>query len=282
MNLLGLEVVFTSRPSVFGGNFAGAEAEGFDDLRGFGEHHAGFAGDGDELETLGQATLGIGRVDDVDARRDAKFFTEFGEVIDGVNKLGVIAIEDGRAAHGVVEIVRADKEGVDPGDGEDLLGVLDRFDVLDHDDDEDFVIGASVVGRGVGFEIDGVELATNGALAEGRITGGAHGGFGLLPRVDHRHNDAVGAGIEHPLDVLGCVPWNARERNFAAGGDDGEAGGGGFEGDGCVLELDRQPIKAGAGHETGPGGAGHGEPCADARFAILEFGADVVGAHFNP
>src|SRR5687768_11067070 len=51
---------------VFRGSF-GTQVEGFGDFGGFGEHHAGFAGDGDELEALGEAALGGGGVNDVDA-----------------------------------------------------------------------------------------------------------------------------------------------------------------------------------------------------------------------
>jgi hypothetical protein len=177
------------------------------------------------------------------------------------------------------EIVRADEESVDARKAEDFISVFDGLFGFEHDDDEDFVVSAGVVSGGIGFKIRGVLLATDGTLAERRVTGGCDDGFGFGACVHHGNDDAVSAGIEDAFDVFGCVPGNTRKGDFAAGGDDGEASGGSFEGSGGVFEIDGEPIERGAGHKRGGGGAGKREPGADARLAALEFVADVIRAH---
>src|SRR5688572_11652167 len=51
-----------------------AQPECLGDLSGFGQHEAGFADHGDELPAFVDATLGLRRVGNVDAGRDAPCF----------------------------------------------------------------------------------------------------------------------------------------------------------------------------------------------------------------
>src|SRR2546426_6024546 len=78
---------------IFCHRFAAAQAECVGDLAGLGQHHAGFAGDGDELKTFAHPSLRGGSVKDVDARRDAVFLRCLQDVCHGVGELFVVALK---------------------------------------------------------------------------------------------------------------------------------------------------------------------------------------------
>src|SRR5439155_4996924 len=170
-------------------------------------------GDGDELETLGDPSPGCGGVKDVNVRGDAVFLCRLQNVRHGVGELFVVAVQHRLFAHRIVKVVRADERDVHPWPAEDFVGGLDRLDVFDHERHEDLVVGPGVVGRGVGVKVGGVQLAADGPFAHRLVAGGADGGFRLGARVDHRHNDSVGAGVQDALDVFARVPRDPGERN---------------------------------------------------------------------
>jgi hypothetical protein len=209
-------------------------------------------------------------------------FAQEQEIFEALDEFGMVALESGGLAEGIVEVVRADEKGVDAGNAEDFVRIGEGLAGFDHDDDEDFVVRLLVVCRGIGFEIRGRKLSADGALSDGGILRGCHNRFGFGAGVDHGHDHAVGAGVEDALDVFDGVKGDADEGNFAAGGDDGEAGGGGFEAGGRVFEFDGEPVEAGASHHARANDAGEREPGADARFTSLQFVTDVIRAHdFN-
>ena len=93
--------------------------------------------------------LGLLDAERVDARRDADLFArreDRGERFLEHIRMRRLAV---RAAHARGQIIRADEDGVDAGDREDLLEVAHRLDVLALEDDRDFVVRLGVVvGRG--------------------------------------------------------------------------------------------------------------------------------------
>ena len=106
-------------------------------------------------------------------------FRGFEHVSEGVFELLVVAVEHRLFAHRVGQIVRADEGDVESRDAENLLGSLDRLDVLDHRDDENLVVGAGVIGCGIGVEVRRMQLSADGAFAERLIARGANRGFGF-------------------------------------------------------------------------------------------------------
>jgi hypothetical protein len=123
--------------------------------------------------------------------------------------------------------------------------------VLALEHDQEFLVGVGVVIVGIGAEIEGVDAAADGAISLGRIQGGGDGVFGFLPAIDHRHDDAHGAVVEHALDVVVPIAGDAGQGRAAGIRDRGEDVACGFPIDEAVLDIDVQPIQAGAGHEPG-------------------------------
>jgi hypothetical protein len=153
--------------------------------------------------------------------------------------------------------------------------------MLGHDHDEDLVVGPGVIGRGVRVEVGGMERSANRTLADGAVAGGSHDGFGFGARIDHGHDDAPRADVEHTFDVLDAVDGNAHERGDVGVGQRDDAGAGRFHVHGRVLELEGEPVEAHARHELRGGDAGHGEPGAEGGLALFQFVANEVLFHFN-
>ena len=201
----------------------------------------------------------------------------------------VVALHGGLSPHRLEEVVGADEKGVDAGDGEDLVGPLDRVDVFGLDDDEDLVVGPLVIRAGVGAKIDGMEETAHGALAERRVAGRGHHRLGFGARVDHRHDDPEGAVVENALDVLGGVEGNAhqrhrphaaihpRKRSLRRHGAKRRHGR--LDVHRRMLEFDRQPIEADAGEQAGGRRVGEAEPRPDARLATTELLPNGVPSH---
>ena len=215
----------------------------------------------------------------MNARSDAMSLGAGQDFLQRLVELRRVAVERRGQPHRGMQIVWSYENRVDAFHAKDGMDVRHGIDVLGHDDDENLVVRLGVVGRGIGAEVRRVERAADAALADRAIARGLDHGLGFLAAVDHRHDDAPRAGIEHALDVLAGVPGDARERHNAVGRDDGEHLRGGLEGDGRVLQFDGQPFKAGLAHQVRAERVGQRDPGADGGFAALEFGTDGVGLH---
>src|SRR5258706_16125868 len=98
-----------------------------------------------------------------------------------------------------MQIVWPNEDAVNPRHTENFIGVFDGFDVFGHDDDENLVIGLRVIGRGISFEIRGMELSANGARADWSITRRGDDGLSFGASIDHGHDNSPGANVEHAL-----------------------------------------------------------------------------------
>ena len=170
-------------------------------------------------------------------------------------------------SHRVGQVVGADEDGVDAGDGVDLVGDLDGLDVLGLDDDEDLVVGVLVVLLGRAAVVDGVQAAADRAVAARGVLGRGDDRAGLVGVHDHRRDDPHRAAVEHHLDVLVLAGGDAGQRDAAGVGDGAEHQGGGLDVGVGVLHVDGQPGKPGARHEPRGDDAPQREPGADLNRA---------------
>ena len=169
------------------------------------------AGDGDHAEPL----LAADRRDrsaGVDARYHAVPLAGGDDRGEGIVEHWLAVVVARLEAEADRQVSRTDVDRVDAGDGEDLVEVGDRLSGLDHRDRRHMGVGPGAV-----------VVVTHArhhrpptARAIGHVARRAHDRLRLLPRVDHRDDDAVGAGVEHLADDAGLVPRHARDRRAAA------------------------------------------------------------------
>ena len=133
------------------------------------------------------------------------------------------------------------------GHGEDVVEVLQGGDRLDHRDDGDPFVG---IGRAAARAQPGDDR-TPAAPAGRRVAPSGDGGGGLLGAVDHRHDDALGAGVEHLADDAGLVPRHPGDRPRSAGDDRLEHPDGVAVVERAVLQVDADVVETGAGGRLG-------------------------------
>ena len=204
------------------------------------------------------------------ARGDAVFLAGCEDVIHrflgglGAGRLVVLR------THALGQIVRAHEDRVDAGDRENLVGVLDRLDMLALQDNEQFFIDVGVVIAGGRAKVERMNAAADTAVAIGRIKHGGDGVLGFLPAVDHRHDNALSAIVENAFDMVVAIRRHASQRGAASVGDRGEHVGRGLPIDEAVLHIDGQPVKPRSGHETARRDTAERQPRADRRLAGFE------------
>ncbi len=169
--------------------------------------------------------------------------------------------------HRVAQVVGTDEYGVEAGHGIDLVGDLDRIDVLGLDDDEDLVVGAAVVFLGRCAEIERVHAAADRSIAARWVLGRRDDRPGLVGVHHHRGDDPHGPAVEDHLDVLVLPGGNPCQGNAAGVGDRGEHVGGGLDIGVGVLHVDGQPGEPHPRHEPGRRDAAQREPGSDLRLA---------------
>jgi len=104
-------------------------------------------------------------------------------------------------------------------------------------------------GASGGFEVEGVNGAADAAIADGRIFGGCHGRLRLLAVIDHGHDDAVSAVVEHALDVVVTIGGHASQGGAAGVGHRSENVRGRFPIHQTMLDVHGKPSKAGTGEK---------------------------------
>ena len=103
-------------------------------------------------------------------------------------------------------------------------------------------------------------------LPVGGYLAAAIGDLGLLDRIDHRHDDAPGPGVEHALDVVVRPFGHAGQRHAAGVGDGGEDRRRLRPVDGRMLDVERQPVEAHAGQHARGVQIAQREPGAERRL----------------
>ena len=120
------------------------------------------------------------------------------------------------------------------------------------------------------IEIHRRAAAAQAAVADRRILGRGDGDLGLLDRIDHRHDDAPGAAVEHPLDVVvvrlgtrasGTPPASAMAAKIAAACD---------QSIGAMLQVERQPVEIQPRQHAAGEQIAERKPGADGRLAGLQ------------
>src|SRR2546426_6063 len=132
---------------------------------------------------------------------------------------GVGRLEGGGEPRRCAPVVRSDVAGVDAGDGEDRVDVRHGVHVLDLGDDEDLVVRASEVGRGVGLEREREAPGAEASHALGRVLARPDEQLRFFARANVRREHTPGAGVEHPLDVRFVERVDADERRARITGD---------------------------------------------------------------
>ena len=145
-------------------------------------------------------------------------------------------------AHRHAEIVLAEEENVDAGDGGDLGDVLDAGGGFDLQRDDAFVVPVAGVAEQSAF-VHAALREVDRARADRGILGATDGLASFVGGVDVGDEDAVGAHVERLLDAGAVgVSADADQRLRAAVGDAAEHRGKFFVAHGAVLGVDQQPV----------------------------------------
>src|SRR5262249_42604491 len=154
----------------------------------------------------------------------------------------------------------SDKDGIDAGNGENRLGVGHGLDMFALENDENLVVGVTVIIGGGRIEVERMHAAADTAVAERWILGSGHRSQRLFATVYHGHDDTVGAVVENTLDMVVAIGRHARQGRATSVGDAGKHVGGRFPINQAVLDVHRQPGKSSSGQETRRGNASQGQP----------------------
>ena len=147
--------------------------------------------DGAHLEARLEAPQRRRRAVGVHAGDQALLARGLDDGVDGGQHLLVGRIQRRRLAEAERQIGRADVDAADALDGQDLLQVVHGLPRLDHGEQQDLLVGLLPV---VGAVLRGA-VGPEAALAHRRIAARAHQRLGLGLGVDHRADDAHGAGV---------------------------------------------------------------------------------------
>src|SRR5829696_5659155 len=246
-----------------------------------GEHVAQLAGQGTELEAFRDALIDPGCARGVNTRRYAIAHAGIADLGDGLHQPRILTLQRHAEsqAHRSGEIVRTNEAGVDPRHAQDGVRVFDTLDVLDLEHHQDLIVRVAEILLSSGIERHREAATADTARPVREVAGGGDGLLGLFPGVDHRHDYAPGAGIEHSLEILGAIPRDAHHRGGAAGGHSREHLGQGSDIDRVVLGIDHQPVETEAADILRGFGRGEGEPGADRRLPCRETPPDMVCTH---
>src|ERR1700722_180312 len=177
---------------------------------GIGHHQAALVRDRHELEAHVDGAYRAFGAGAVDAGMEAALAAFLHDLLVDLEDLRLVAVELWHQAIGEAEVGRPDIDAVDALDIEDLLHVLDGGLGLHHRQQHDLVIGGLLIGAGRAVHA-GPDRAV-GARAARRIFAVGDEVFALLPGVDHRTDDAVGAAVQHLADDAGLVPGHPHHR----------------------------------------------------------------------
>src|SRR5258708_10089284 len=117
------------------------------------------------------------------------------------------------------EVVGADEQGVDAGDGGDGVGVLDALRRFDHDDDQGFFVDdARGVADGHGGEAELLQAAAHGPLADRRGAAGGWGRAGPVLGGGVGGDESPGGRVEEPRGGPEVLARAAHHRGGGPGG----------------------------------------------------------------
>ncbi len=124
------------------------------------------------------------------------------------------------------------------------------------------------LGRVVAAGVDRGTHRPPRAVAEREVLARGHQRLGFRARVDHRADDAVGAGVEDLHDPGGVTPGHARQRHHAGGRDALQHAHGHLVVHDAVLHVDRQRVEPLVRHHLGGEPARDGQPAVHHRVAL--------------
>ena len=164
----------------------------------------------------------------------------------------------------VRQVGRADEQDVDAVDRGDLLGVLDRAPRFDLDDPEQPPVDRLDVGVAELAETCAAGRQGQPAHAVGRVAHERDRLARLLGQVHPRDHDPVRTEVERAPDPQPLARGRADDRRGARAAHRVEVGQQLRFGRAAVLEVDDQPVEAGAGQDLGGDRrADHGERAVD-------------------
>src|SRR5688572_8214182 len=136
---------------------------------------------------------------------------------DALNRVAVLRMRElARDAKEVGEIEMAEPHDIHPVDRGDRFDVVEPGARFDHADDERAAVDRSHLLDHITALVVVVREAERGAAPSfGRVAGEGDYALGLFGRVDERHHDAEGAGIERARGEMIFNGRNAHERRYA-------------------------------------------------------------------
>ena len=149
------------------------------------------------------------------------------------------------------QVGRADEEDVDAIDGGDLRGVVDGAPRLDLDDAEDPAIDRLDLRVALLPETGATRREGEPARAVGRVAHERDRLASLLGQVHPRDHDPVRTEVERAADAQSFARLRPDQGGGRCRAHRVEAGQQVGFGAGAVLEVDDQPVEAGAGHDLG-------------------------------
>jgi hypothetical protein len=124
--------------------------------------------------------------------------------------------------HGHAEIVLAEEQQVDTGDGRDFVDVLDAVGRFHLQRDDDVVVGGARIAEQSGLVHAALREIDRACSSRG-IARAAHRLAGLFGGINVGNQNAVGAHVERLLDAAAImIASHAHQRFRAAAGDPGQ------------------------------------------------------------
>ena len=202
----------------------------------------------------------------MDAGRDLVLLRRIDDELDRFRHLRRGRVRPRLEAEREAEVRGADIDRVEAGRLQDGVEIVERLLRLDHRDRQDRLVGVfPVVGAAIHHGADRAERAA----AARRVAAVLDELLALGRRVDHRADDAVGAGIERLHDDVGHVPRHAHHRRRVGLRDRLQHRDRVGVVDQAVLHVDHHRVPAAARHALGRGRARDAEPAIDRYAAIL-------------
>ena len=132
------------------------------------------------------------------------------DAVDGLDDGGMLDFAD-QAERGR-EVPGAERDRVEAGDGENVIEGGHGVGVFDLDRDEDLAVGALDEGVTADASVVGGHARPVAALAQRRVAAAVDDILYFGGGADLRHDNAVGAGVEHRFDEGCCAAGHAHER----------------------------------------------------------------------
>src|SRR5260370_4558279 len=243
--------------------------------RGIGKQ-PGIIENGAELVAIAEAAnRGIGAVG-VHAREFAALAGAGADLLDGAYDLPVLRIERRGFSHAQGQVRGADATPGEAVDRHDLLEIRQRLTGLHNGEQQDLLIGVLPV---IGAAIEHRAIGAETARAARWIAAYVHQRLGLCLGIDHRTDDAVGAGIQQLRGEDRLVPGNADHGNRRRRRDRLEHADRGRVIDRAVLQIDGDAVETLMRHDLRRIGIGERQPAVEHGAAAGESFSQLVFPH---